>query len=842
METENKKCKLRLKDVSKPNEPFEISCLDKFREVGSYTWIAEKITDEMGFPDCVNDTDDCHCCEGQLFVLRHGGAEETNQSTDSFGQVLTMINHETGNTNVFTRAVHPLDSNEWQPWQMVATGDPKLIAVNNSINEVLSTLRQQIESNSKRIEFIEFSKLGQTYNIDLNKQYNHYKLDCSIPVGLEVVNIGYIPFDLYNKDKNQSVRVYAGKNIILDFEATYVHSTSILGAASFSIVGEFVRYDDIEQTIGDKTDRVMSQKATTDTVNKLEITIAGKIALLRDNVYSFDFETEYAYFLLEHTVPTGYRVKNTGSIAYYLYDKDKNTETRIPLQPNVEAIVDIDVKYVRAASYLGQASLLVYGDLSKLYVSKKELEQTLGDKEDNAISQKGVTVALEVLEDKSKKAIELGERVMELYNTNILNPEIWEKGSINSSGGNNDGATTSARTGFIELQSEGSFIVQTKIYENVPTTMTMYVNYYSDKKNSAFVSRDSVSIWSNKNGFVSFNTSEKGAKFVKIALTQYVANYEKLPSFDDVMVTESDSIESVDYFIKYGSIIPYRLEGLESNIQSQKNTENIKELSADLLAVIKSRFDGSIVNVAYSVFGDDIAPVNTIEHFKFAVEKGFNSIKTDMRLTRDNGIVLCHDNGFTLNADGRIIKFDDTNKTLIRDLTLAEVLNLKHELYHESLGYYSSPATLESFLQLCKVSGVVPYITFRNEYIEETMTVLSALLKKYRYEHSCIVNIYPTDMSVASKVRSVFPLVCICYTIGTTNELTESVIDNAASLGNAIVCANKNILLNTDSSIFDYAVSKDIRVYGWSVDTKETYETLVNKGCSGFQIVRADVL
>lgn len=157
---ENDKSNLKLKSVSKPGGSFGIHSLNNFREVGSYTWIAREITDEMGFPDCVKDTDDCHCCEGQLFVLRHGGTEETNQSTDSFGQVLTMINHETGNTNIFTRAVHPLDINEWQPWQMVATGDPKLIAENNSINEVLSALRQQVENDSKRIETAENSLLA----------------------------------------------------------------------------------------------------------------------------------------------------------------------------------------------------------------------------------------------------------------------------------------------------------------------------------------------------------------------------------------------------------------------------------------------------------------------------------------------------------------------------------------------------------------------------------------------------------------------------------------------------------------------------------------------------------
>ncbi len=151
---ENDKSKLKLKSVSKPGGSFGIHSLNNFREVGSYTWIAREMTDEMGFPDCVKETDDCHYCEGQLFVMRHG-AEEISQSTDTFGQVLTIINHETGATNIYTRAVHPLDSDEWTPWQMVATGDPKLITENNSINEGFKELRELVEKISERIETAE---------------------------------------------------------------------------------------------------------------------------------------------------------------------------------------------------------------------------------------------------------------------------------------------------------------------------------------------------------------------------------------------------------------------------------------------------------------------------------------------------------------------------------------------------------------------------------------------------------------------------------------------------------------------------------------------------------------
>lgn len=159
-EHENQKSKLCLKRVSNPYDEQSPHSLNEIREVDSYKWTAENITEDMGFPPCVKNTDDCPCCEGQLFVLRHG-AEEPDQSADSFGQIITIINHESGSTSIFTRTLHPLQNNgEWTTWQMVATGDYELIAANNSINEILTTLRLQIENDSRRIEKAENSLLA----------------------------------------------------------------------------------------------------------------------------------------------------------------------------------------------------------------------------------------------------------------------------------------------------------------------------------------------------------------------------------------------------------------------------------------------------------------------------------------------------------------------------------------------------------------------------------------------------------------------------------------------------------------------------------------------------------
>ena len=189
---ENDKSKLELKNASKPGGPFEIHSLNNFREVGNYTWIAREMTDEMGFPDCVKETDDCHYCEGQLFVMRHG-AEEICQSTDTFGQVLTIINHETGATNIYTRAVHPLDSDEWTPWQMVATGDPKLITENNSINEGFSNVNKKVSEEIARAILSEQLLHSEIGNVGLPLGYTlidtYESTDYNISRKLHLFNI-----------------------------------------------------------------------------------------------------------------------------------------------------------------------------------------------------------------------------------------------------------------------------------------------------------------------------------------------------------------------------------------------------------------------------------------------------------------------------------------------------------------------------------------------------------------------------------------------------------------------------------------------------------------------------
>ena len=88
-----------------------------------------------------------------------------------------------------------------------------------------------------------------------------------------------------------------------------------------------------------------------------------------------------------------------------------------------------------------------------------------------------------------------------------------------------------------------------------------------------------------------------------------------------------------------------------------------------------ARFGQKVLNIAYSDL--TLAPMNSAEHFYLAAHLGFDALKGDVRITRDNGLILCHDEGFTLNENGRIGGYDRNCHTRFLDTDFADVMKLE---------------------------------------------------------------------------------------------------------------------------------------------------------------------
>lgn len=256
---------------------------------------------------------------------------------------------------------------------------------------------------------------------------------------------------------------------------------------------------------------------------------------------------------------------------------------------------------------------------------------------------------------------------------------------------------------------------------------------------------------------------------------------------------------------------------------------------------LRARYDDIILDIAYSSLNDN-RPINTLEHFEAAVQYGFNALKTDVRLTKDGELVLCHDPGFTLNSEERITSYDSHNHRKIRDMMLREVLSLEHEAYHEHLGYHAHPATLKDFLSFCAENDVIPYITIRNEYEDETVSKIKGLLETYDFTDRAIINNYPPSLKTCKTIRKYLPYISISYTSGIDIVITKEWIETVDALGNAVLCVQRDRLADMSETLWAYTEEKGLRIFGCEIREKADYDLFISKGCKGFQILKKEVI
>lgn len=261
---------------------------------------------------------------------------------------------------------------------------------------------------------------------------------------------------------------------------------------------------------------------------------------------------------------------------------------------------------------------------------------------------------------------------------------------------------------------------------------------------------------------------------------------------------------------------------------------DINDISTDLL---KSKFDNQILNIGNS--GINTLQANSVEHFLITAKLGFNCLKGDMRLTSDNKIIMCHDIGFTFDTNGDITTFKSSDNTPIHNLTYAQCMNLSYSTYKSSVGRNSTVCDLDMFLRICKLTGKIPYITIRNEYVDITIKELLKILDKYNMRYDCIINNYPSyDTAVA--VRKYDKNIALAYVLPANQAPTINDVDKCNVLGNCMLCLFLGNQINNDiSDILLYANNKNIRVMNAQVTEYNSYLTQVSLGLVGFHITKA---
>ena len=248
-----------------------------------------------------------------------------------------------------------------------------------------------------------------------------------------------------------------------------------------------------------------------------------------------------------------------------------------------------------------------------------------------------------------------------------------------------------------------------------------------------------------------------------------------------------------------------------------------------------------IFDIAYSSIG--LAPTNSAEHYRLAASCGFPALKGDIRPTSDGGLVMCHDSGFTFDADGRITKFDKKENRPILDMTYEECIAKEYTAFHDTLGYYAHVTPYEDFVRVCAETGRFCFTTIRDKNIPQACAEMFRIVRKYGMEDRLMVNSFTYE--ALKETRKYSSTVPVSFVQGYHDALTDPIVDAAADLGNAVISMFSFLgdwdgfdVIGESMPVIERALGRNIPLFQAIVTRAEDRERALACGFTGFQLAR----
>lgn len=253
-------------------------------------------------------------------------------------------------------------------------------------------------------------------------------------------------------------------------------------------------------------------------------------------------------------------------------------------------------------------------------------------------------------------------------------------------------------------------------------------------------------------------------------------------------------------------------------------------------------YSGEFDIIAYSsVQNIDDAPINSAEHYIkcCSEEYPFTTIKGDLRLTADGGIVMCHDKGFTFNTDGKITTYNASNSVEIHNLTLDQCLGLQYEKKYND--EYVNVCDFETYIKICAEHDKNAFITIRNEYIPELVDVMMPIIYKYNMQTKCRINSFTFES--LETVKKYDNSILLSWVIN-DRKLSYEIIDKAQELGNCIVSLFNFPMTSRGGfkelvdyeELINYAKEKNVEMYVAVIESISYVDDLRKYGISGAQV------
>lgn len=245
--------------------------------------------------------------------------------------------------------------------------------------------------------------------------------------------------------------------------------------------------------------------------------------------------------------------------------------------------------------------------------------------------------------------------------------------------------------------------------------------------------------------------------------------------------------------------------------------------------------------IAYSwIHGADKGPINTQEHLRYCASLPFTTLKADVQLTSDGGLVLCHDKGFTFQ-DGRIVSYNKENNTPIYTLTKAQCLSLEYNKQYD--GKHCKITDFETFIRICSESDKWAFITVRDEHVNEIVSAVMPVLEKYNWLHNSIINSF--TLSTLEAFRKASPDIKLSHVLKFNKPITRTDVDEALQLGNCLLTSfhfrqtdvqTGWATMEQSADAIAYAKAEGVKLYQAQVAQGVDIKKLIEAGYSGAQL------
>lgn len=197
------------------------------------------------------------------------------------------------------------------------------------------------------------------------------------------------------------------------------------------------------------------------------------------------------------------------------------------------------------------------------------------------------------------------------------------------------------------------------------------------------------------------------------------------------------------------------------------------------------------------------APQNTLLSFQTAIEIGCDRAELDVHLSKDNVVVVIHDEEVSKTTDGQ---------GHVRDLTLAELKKLSCEQGQKI-------PTLEEVIRLCK-GKIDLQIELKGL---ETPRYVCELIEKYGLIYSAQVTSF--DVNLLREIKQLNSQINAGILL--SKEPSEEIWKLATEMKLSYLCPAWDVVTR---ELVERAHREGMKVYAWRVNDQERYERVLNLG------------